>query len=455
MMSRRRTTSSRSSPDGPERAAGHATVIQTFRQIPGALWLVLIGMLINRLGTFLQIYLVLYLTQRGFSASEAALALGSYGLGSMAGVLAGGWAADRLGYARTIAGSMAVAGVLTFGLVHLGSLAAVIVVVAVIGAAAQAYRPASSALLVAVTPEEHHVMVFAIYRMAFNLGTTAGPLLGALLLSHSYHLMFYVDAATTAGFALFALALMRSGSGGGGRRTGDAGTRDKEEKAEGEEGEERAGGSGSYRAVLSDLRYVLFMLALFLNAVVYIQHTSALPLQITADGHDETFYATLLSLNAFMIICLELAFTKYVQRLPAKLAVALGIGLVGIGMNLYAAGPGVAVFVIATVGWTLGEMIGTPTASAYPGRVAPPRLRGRYLAAAAFPMQIGYAVGPVIGVAMWQIWPAGVWWLCGLLTVIAVVVTLLGMTDTDQRGADSVDGGTESALPHSEMSDPK
>ncbi|MGW6979828.1 MFS transporter [Streptomyces sp. NPDC054932] len=418
------TNTGQDAPQGPR--AARPSVVQTLRGIPGPIRLVLVGMLINRLGNFLQIYLVLYLTDKGFSTSAAAFALGAYGVGSVVGVLAGGSVSDRVGHAWTIVGSMALAGLLTLGLVFLHSLPVVITVAAVIGVAAQAYRPASSALLVEATPEEHHVMVFAVHRMAFNLGTTAGPLLGALLIGYSYDLMFYIDAVTSIGFALFALVLVRAGAtaGPGGRKPGSG-----------------TGSDGrSYVAVLRDRRYLLFLLALFLNAVVYIQHTSALPLQLRADGHGPAFYSALLSLNAAVVICLELLFTKYVQHLPGRFAVALGVGLVGVGMNLYVAGPGMAMFVIATVVWTVGEMIGTPTASAWPGKVAPAHLRGRYIAASAFPMQIGYAVGPVIGIAAWQASAASVWWLCGALTAVAVAVTPIGMAeppaDAKRRTAD-------------------
>jgi predicted MFS family arabinose efflux permease len=425
-----------STPEKPPEKPQHPSITRTLREIPGTIWLVLIGMLVNRLGNFLQIYLVLYLTSKGFAADQASLALGAYGAGAVAGVLLGGLISDWLGYAWTIVGSTALAGLLTLSLVHLHSLPAVVIVAAVIGMAAQAYRPASSALLVERTPEDQHVMVFAIYRMAFNLGTTAGPLLGALLITYSYQLMFDVDAATSALFALFALfALVLARAGG---------------RPAVPPGPAEPAARGSYLMMLRDLRYMFFLLALFLNAVVYIQHTSALPLQLKADGHATTLYAFLLSLNAGVVICLELAFTKYVQRLPGRISVAVGIGLVGVGMNLYVAGPGLAVIVAATVLWTIGEMVGTPTASAWPGRVAPARLRGRYIAAAAFSMQIGYAVGPVAGVAVWQAMHAAVWWLCGLLTVAAVVLTVSGMTTPRAKPAPdpSVVPETTEALPN-------
>lgn len=389
----------------------HPDVLQTLRQISRPVWLLLVGMLINRLGNFLQIYLVLYLTNKGFGEYAAGIALGAYGAGSVLGVLLGGTVSDRLGYRWTIVGSMASAGALTAMMVHLSSLPLIVMIAAVIGVLAQAYRPASSALLVELTPDKQHVMVFAVYRLAFNLGTTAGPLLGALLITYSYDLMFYFDAITSVVFAVFALSLPNSGSNKDTPAADDTTAR-----------------KASYLAVLADRRFALFMLALFINAVVYIQHIAVLPLQITADGHKPELYAALLSLNALLVIALELPLTKFVQRMPAKLAVMLGIGLVGVGMNLYIAGPAIAMLVAATLVWTFGEMVGTPTVSAYPGQIAPPGLRGRYIAAAAFPMQIGYAVGPVLGIALWTVWPDGVWWGCTIITVVAVLATAVGMT---------------------------
>lgn len=394
--------------------AEHPSISRTLREISRPVWLVLAGMLVNRLGNFLQIYLVLFLTAKGFSATAAGLALGAYGAGSVLGVLAGGSVSDRAGYRWTIVASMLACGVLTASFVYLTSLAAVLVVAATVGAAAQAYRPASSALLVELTPANQHVMVFAVYRLAFNLGTTAGPLLGALLITYSYGLMFYADAFTSICFGLLALTLPRRGP---------ATPATPATPASSAAGDARR----SYLAVLADRRYALVLLALFINAAIYVQHISVLPVQLRASGHAATTYAVLLSLNAFVVICLELPFTRFVQRMPARLAVALGVGLVGAGMNLYVAGPALTVIVIATLVWTVGEMVGAPTASAYPGQVAPPALRGRYIAALAFAQQIGYAVGPPTGLALWAVWPAGVWWACGLFTVVAVAVLLAGM----------------------------
>ena len=54
-------------------------VLATLRGASAPVRALLVGVLLNRLGRFLQVYLVLFLTARGFSAPEAGLALGAYG----------------------------------------------------------------------------------------------------------------------------------------------------------------------------------------------------------------------------------------------------------------------------------------------------------------------------------------------------------------------------------------
>jgi MFS family permease len=410
-------------------SAGTApSVRQTARSLPPSVWALLVGTFVNKLGNFLQVFLVLYLVHRGWSAQAAGVALGAYGIGSIAGVLLGGTVTDRFGYRMTIAGSMAAAGALTASLLYVPALWQVLLVALAIGAAAQAYRPAAAALLVELTPTEQHVMVFAFYRLAFNLGMTGGPLIGLLLVRRSYELLFWSDALTSVAFGLVALALLaphRAPVGGTapGGRTGAGAAGAAPRRADG------------YRQVFADLRYLSFLAALLLNALVYIQYLSVLPLHVRDLDGSTTVYGLLVSLNAFLVICCEVPLTRFVQRLPARVAVALGIGLVGLGLNLYALPAGVGGLVLATLVWSVGEMVGTPTASAYPGQVAPPRLRGRYLAAAAVPQQLGYALGPMLGTAAWALWGTGVWWLCGLLSAVAVLAALAGVRNAPAEPA--------------------
>lgn len=398
------------------RDAAGDSVLATARAVPAPVWALLVGTFVNKLGNFLQVFLVLFLTSRGLSADQAGLALGAYGLGAVIGVVTGGGVTDRLGCRATIAGSMVLAGALTAAMLSTTEPLLVMAIAFATGAASQAYRPASAALVAALTPEDRHVMVFAMYRLAFNLGMTVGPLAGALLVeSASYAVLFWADALTSIAYGVVAWIALPGGSLG----------TDKDEASE-----EAAGG---YRRMMRDHRYTLFIAALFLNAAVYVQYLTALPLHVEDSGLSAGIFGVLVAVNGFVVIVCELPVTRVVQRWSARLSVPLGIGLVGAGLTMYAGPEALAWLVFATVMWSAGEIIATPTASAYPVRVAPAGLRGRYLAAAAASQNIGYAVGPVLGAFAWSRSGVGVWWLCGAVTVLAVLAALGGIAPSAAR----------------------
>jgi MFS family permease len=404
------------------REAAGDSVTATIRSVPAPVWALLVGTFVNKLGNFLQVFLVLFLTSRGLSADQAGLALGAYGLGAVVGIVAGGGVTDRLGCRATISASMVAAGALTAAMLSTTDPLLVAAIAFATGAAAQAYRPASSALLAALTPEDRHVMVFALYRLAFNLGMTVGPLVGALLVeSASYAVLFWADAMTSIAFGVVAAVALPGGAVG---------------TSADEAGDEPV--AGGYARVLADRRYALFVTALFLNAVVYVQYLTALPLHVEASDLPAGVFGVLVAVNGLIVILCELPVTRVVQRWSARVSVPLGVGLVGAGLVLYAGPAAVPWLVVATVVWSAGEIVGTPTASAYPVRVAPPGLRGRYLAAAAAAQNVGYAVGPVLGAAAWARVGAGVWWLCGAVTVAAVAAALAGIERSAARARPDV-----------------
>jgi MFS family permease len=386
----------------------HPSIRRTIGSISTPVWALLAGTFVNKLGSFLQVFIVLFCIHRGFSPAAAGAALGAYGAGAIAGVMAGGSVTDRVGQRWTITGSMFIAAVLTVALVYVPALWEVLLVSAATGAAAQAYRPAASALLAELTPPSQQVMVFAIYRLALNLGMTAGPLLGALLIGWSYGFLFWADALTSIVFAVVAAVLLP------GRSAGPA-----------------APGAAA-----------LVLAALFVSQAVYIQYLSVLPLHVAALGYPVEVYGGLVSLNALVVICCEVPITHFVQRLPTRTAVMLGMGLVGVGLNLYVVPAALVGLVAATLLWSFGETVGSPAVSAYPGQIAPPDLRGRYMAAAAAAGQLGYAVGPILGVAVWARLGAGIWWLCGLLTVVAVACIAAGIVESGVRDAAASDEGS-------------
>ncbi|GAA3452838.1 MFS transporter [Dactylosporangium matsuzakiense] len=381
-----------------------AGVLATLRATPTPVRALLAGVLVNQLGTFFQAYLVLFMTARGFSAGQAGWALGVYGAGLVVGLLAGGALGDRLGPRPTTLLSMAGSAVLLPTVLYLHQYPAVLVIVALVGATTQLFRPAAAAMLATHTAKHRRVMIFALYRLVQNVGATTAPLLGAVLVAVSYDLLYWVEAASTAAFALLAVFLFPRG-----------GT------------ESAAQQRGGYRPVLADRRYTLFLAAMFINVFVYVQYVAVLPLAMRDAGLATGWYAAMLSLNGLIVISLELLVTKLTQRRPARWVAATGFVLLALGHSLYGFQWGVVAFVAGTVVWSLAEIVGGPTMFAYPALAAPEELLSRYQGAAQAMYGLGTVLGPVCGVALWLAIGPPVWWIFGLTSLAGLTAAWFGM----------------------------
>lgn len=404
-----------------------------WRELPTTVKYLLVGTMVNRLGGFVQVFMVLYLTQRGFSDGQAGAALGLYGAGTVLGVLTGGWMSDRIGPRLTIMSTLVISAVLLPTVTFLHSYPAILVVIALGGALSQAYRPASTSMISQLVPAERQVMTFAMVRLAINLGTTAAPLLGAVLVRVSWNFLFWGEATAVLAFAaVAAVALPRHPVAGATAPADQDGQDGAAETARPTEAARERG--TSYLTVLADRRYLLFLLAMFASSLIYIQYASTLPLAVKHLGMGTAVYACLVALNGFLVITCELLMAKVVQRWPARLAVIAGVAMTAAGMSLYALPWGLAALVLGTLVWSLGEIIGYPTLFfAYPAQAGPPQLRGRYLGASNSLYGLGTALGPFCGVMLWNRFGGDLWLGCGAVGLLAVGAAWLGVRPAGGR----------------------
>ncbi|HEX6873377.1 MAG TPA: MFS transporter, partial [Micromonosporaceae bacterium] len=301
-------------------------------------------------------------------------------------------------------------------------------------------RPAAKTLLSELTPKHRQVMIFAMYRLAYNLGTTAAPLIGAGLLAISYQFLFWGEAVAALAYAaIAAIALPRHrvsaadepASAATDQAAPSQATTDQAPSSQAAtnqpDPESATSGRGGYLALLADRKFVLFLLASLINAVVYVQYLSTLPVAMNAAGLGATWFGTMVAINGFIVITCELLVTKVVQRIPMRPVVMVGFLLLGGGLACYALPFGVPVFVIGTLIWSLAEIVAGPTMFAYPAVAGPERLRGRYIGAASATFGIGAAIGPALGLWVWNVAGIGVWWWCGLACLIGIATAWVGM----------------------------
>src|SRR5579875_53655 len=372
-------------------------------QFPQSFWVLFTGTFLNRFGGFVSVFLVLYLTSKGYTAAQAGMAAGVYGIGSLGASFLGGHLADRLGRRWTIIFSMFSSAAIMLALSQAPTLLLIILLTGLAGLTTELYRPASSALVADLVLPEQRVSAFAWYRLAVNLGFAIGSTVAGLLASR-FFLLFLGDALTSFTFGLLALfALPR----------GEHGSTDREMEQ-----------TGLWVALRGDHRYLLFLLGSTLITFIYFQNLSTFALQVHADGLSSTVYGLLLSVNGGVIICLELPFSVITRKFPAQPAIAVGWLLIALGFGLTAVASTFPLLVITVVIWTMGEMVHAPVSAAYVANLAPRHLRGRYQGIRGLVRSAGMILGPMLGTVIFSWNAAGLWLVCGVIGLLAALLVL-------------------------------
>jgi MFS family permease len=379
------------------------TLREGIRALPRPLWILAAGSFVNRFGSFVAVFLVLYLREKGYSIAEAGLVVSLYGAGNVLAAAVGGLLADRVGRRNAIAFSMFSSAATLLALSQADEIVLIGVLTFLAGLTGELYRPASSALLADLVPAGQRLTAFAVNRLAINLGFAVGPAVAGLLADVSFTYLFVGDALTSIAFGVLTLTSLPEG-------------------VRSRRGDERRG--EGIRTIARDRAFLLFLASSLLGAFVYFQANATFPLQVKESGLTNADYGLLISLNGLAIVILELPFTSIVQRFPVIPTLAVGSLLVGLGFALNAWAETLAAFALTVLIWTIGEIVYAPLASAYVADIAPTHLRGRYQGAWGLMWGLAFMLGPAIGAALFA-WNGDAFWLlCGLLGGISALLLL-------------------------------
>jgi len=382
------------------------TLRQNLRSFPPTAWVLFGGTFVNRLGTFVMPFIVLYLTDpdRGFSVSQAGLALAMYGIGGVAAQFLGGWLADRIGRKNTIGFSMLGAAVITLLLWQASSLLMIYALMLLLALVAEMHRPAASALIADLVPSEQRVAAFAVFRLAINVGWACGLTLGGLLADRSFSYLFIGDAATSALFGVISLIALPHGT-----RT----SRHEERHL-----------TGATRAIVTDRGFLLFLGAILIGASIYMQNVATFPLHVQEAGYSTSVYGALQALNGIIVVLLELPITSWTGRRSRTRMVALGTLLVGLAFATLVVAKSIPALAVMVLIWTLGEIISSPVSSAFVADRSPEHTRGRYQASLGVMFGLGAIVGPTLGTLAYAFSPDLLWISCGVAGVLAAALAL-------------------------------
>ena len=378
-------------------------------------------------GSMLFPFLSLYLTSK-FDAgmTEVGLIFGFYTVAAVFGSTIGGGFADRAGRKPMILFGLVTSAmaVLVMGLAN--SIIVFYMGAVFAGLFADAGGPARQAMITDLLPEEKRAQGFGLYRVTFNLSHAIGPIIGGFLALRSFLPLFFIDivlSLVTAGIVFLFLP---------------------ESKPQGESSEEieSVGRTfGGYFRVLQDSFFMIFLSASALLVLVFTQVQGTLAVFLR-DSHGVTpqQFGLLMGLNGAMVVLFQFPITRKVEGRPPFLILALGTLFTLIGFSMYGFVSGYLLFILAVVIITIGEMLFAPVSQAVAAEIAPEDMRARYMAVYGFSWMIPGALGIYLaGLVMDNYDPRAVWFLAGLIGIIAVI-TFLGLHQRyrRQRGEEGV-----------------
>lgn len=388
--------------------------------LPRTVYILCLGTLVNRAGTFVIPFLTIYLQDAlHWDKVSATRASGLYGVGALAAMVVGGQLADRYGRKIMMVCALggAAASLTAFSMVS--STPTVLSLLLVFAFVGEMYRPAASAMIADVTPMAQRPQAFALMYVAVNLGFAIATPTGGLISAHSFQWLFWLDAATSAVYAVIIFVAIRETLH---LARGVAANASPESVAAPREmAHDRTDGLiAAVRMILSDRVFVLYWFGTFFLCLLYMQAMTVLPLHLRQQGLLTRDYGVIIGVNGMLIVILQLPVTAVVTRFPRRAMVPLSSIVVGCGFAFTALAEYRWQHAAAVAIWTCGELMNAPLMSAIIGDLAPPRLRARYLGAFSMCFSLAMVVSPPLGGWVLETWGSTTLWMgCAGLGIIS------------------------------------
>ncbi len=375
-----------------------------FSGIPTAIWLLALVSLVNRCGSMAVVFLSLYLTSHlGYSVEEAGYVLSCYGTGALLGAWAGGRLTDRIGYFPVMVWSLVLGGAVLIVLMWIKAFLAVCATVFVLSLVSEGFRPANSVAIARYSSPEVRTRSVSLYRMSINLGWTAAPAFGGLLVSLGWPWLFWVDGITcflAAGLLIWLFSPKSS-----------RGFPVVEER--GAAGMSEAAASTAEHSPYRDKPYLAFALFTLLNALVFMQFVWTVPLFFKEAYHwDERTIGLVTALNGLFVFAVEMPMIYSIEgRLTRLQFVRCGLLLYFTAFSafLLPLGPVWAALIFILV-ISFGEMLVMPFSTNFAYSYAAKGNPGSYMALYSIAYSVANILAPLFGTQIIARWGFSALW---------------------------------------------
>lgn len=334
--------------------------------------------LVFRTGTLAFPFYAAYLIhQHAIAPGTAGLLVGVYGAGALCTDLIIGGVIKRFSANRVILGSLLLNALLLLILPSVESTLALFVLSFLWGACYEAFTPATFSETVAHSSLETRKVAFSCNRLAINIGMAIGPLLGSLIFLSNADAVFYINALLSLLAYAACLRFARSLP-----VTPGAPVVGKGEGLPEVAPHERS-------------RLLVILLAALPVHVAYALPPTFLSAYIINYTQLPAYYVGIIFfINALLVIVFEVPINLRMAHLSSSRSLIVGFLLAGGGFFLMGFGQVGALLLLATVLWSLGEMIVFPGITHYVSSISSRDSVARNLGYYSAGVNIGVMVAP-------------------------------------------------------------
>ena len=308
--------------------------------------------------------------------------MSAFGLGSVVGSWLGGKLTDKIGYYKVMVFSLVSTGVLFIALQFLNTFESFCFGIFLVMLVADSFRPAMFVALSAYSKPENKTRSVTLIRLAINLGFSAGPAIGGVIITTiSYGGLFWVDGITCIAATLVLINVLNPKKS---KTLDDVKTENP-------------------KSAYADKAFLIFLVAMMLFGIVFLQYFSTMPLYYK-DVHQltELDIGILLGMNGFIIFVFEMPLIKWLEnsRFTKTGLMLFGAILTGLSFIILNFTTWSGILIIGMLLMTFGEMIAFPFSNAFAMDRAQKGNQGEYMALYSIAFSIAHIFGHNAGMRL-------------------------------------------------------
>jgi predicted MFS family arabinose efflux permease len=355
---------------------------KAYSGIPKPIWWLSLVMLINRSGTMVIPFLTVYLTQHGYTLTQAGTIMSVFGAGAIVGSYLGGRLSDRFGFFWVQFYSLLFNGVFFILLSCMHDFWPFAITVFLLASVGEAFRPANAAAIAAYSDDSNRTRAYSLNRLAINLGWAIGPAVGGLLVYYfDYTLLFWADGLTciSAAFILYLFLFSYH-------------TKTMSIKLKGNERELPA--ATAYK----DVHFMQGMFFVLLIGICFFQLFSMVPVYYKEQVKlPENIIGIILASNGVLIVLIEMVLVYQLEHKRRPLTyMVMGTLLIALSFMALAIQSVIGLVILAMLLVTFGEMLLFPFTNSFWVSRTNSFNRGQYAAAYSMTFAIAQVLSPII-----------------------------------------------------------